>query len=121
MEGIHDGIASDGQRGFLPGRSLLANVIDIEHAMQMGTASDEDPAAIFFDFKAAFPSISHEFITISLKELGLPSFLCNYIDSLYYDNESWVTVGSKRCSKFLVAARIRQGCPLSPLIFALCL
>ena len=111
MEGILGEIISEGQRGFLPGRSLLANVVDIEHAMQVGSVSDEDPAAIFFDFKAAFPSISHDFIAISLKELGLPSFLCNYINSLYYDNESWVTVGNRRFGKFPVAAGIRQGCP----------
>jgi len=119
MEALFEDIISEEQRGFLPGRSLIANVVDIEHSMLLKAAQEEDPAAIFFDFKAAFPSISHELIAVSLKELGVPSFICKYIDMLYYCNESWVMVGNRRFDKFGVKAGIRQGCPLSPLIFAI--
>ena len=48
------------QRGFLKGRSMLANVVDIDvEAMQVSLA-EEYGGLVLFDFKAAFPSMSHD-------------------------------------------------------------
>ena len=49
---------SHSQRGFLPGRSMLAHLVDTDEYMR--TAAYEAPAvgAVFFDFAAAFPSLS---------------------------------------------------------------
>ena len=50
---------SRAQRGFLQGRSMLANVVDVDEAMLQAALSERDPAAVFFDFEAAFPSVDH--------------------------------------------------------------
>ncbi len=49
------GWVSKDQRGFLPGRSMMANVLDLEaHSMRMA-ATRQRSMMILVDFKAAFP------------------------------------------------------------------
>ena len=56
------GWISHEQRGFLGGRSMLTNVIDVEHGSQQAALKEEQGATILLDFKAAFPSLSHGFL-----------------------------------------------------------
>ena len=50
------------QRGFVPGRSMLANVVDVDHAMMRAALCNDAGVAVFFDFNAAFPGVSHDFL-----------------------------------------------------------
>ena len=55
----HDANASQDSQcscGFLFGRSILANTVDIEEISLASAMQDEDPALFLFDFKAASPS-----------------------------------------------------------------
>ncbi len=47
-------MGSPKQRGCLPGRSLLSNVLDIDVDMRLASAGFDAPGAVFFDFAAAF-------------------------------------------------------------------
>ena len=79
---------------------------------------DESPGAIFFDFQAAFPSLSHAFLHSTLRELGLPSTVCRFVESLYWCHGCDLSFGGGLQCGFSIRAGIRQGCPLSPLLFA---
>ena len=50
------------QRGFLPGRSILANVVDVEEAALQSALAHDMPATFLFDFSAAFPSVNQEYV-----------------------------------------------------------
>ena len=52
------GVISDLQRGFLRGRSTLANILDIDFESMRVSVKDERGVIILFGFEAAFPSIS---------------------------------------------------------------
>ena len=52
------GWISSCQRGFLPGGSLLSNVVDVEEQAVRGAMTEQEPGIVLFDFKAAFPSTS---------------------------------------------------------------
>ena len=118
MEPILERWISPMQRGFLSGRSMLPNVIDVEEAMMHTALTEEEGAAISFDFKAAFPSVLHEFI-ISVQHIGIPQFLMTFITALYQDNRCSLIIGGTRHQGFQLLSGIRQGCPLSPLCFAI--
>ena len=53
---------SDMQRGFLKGRSMLHNLIDIDFVSMKVSLKCEHGALLLFDFKAAFPSVAHVFL-----------------------------------------------------------
>ena len=118
IEPILDGHVSESQRGFVGGRSMLANVVDIEESMQVTAWTQETGAAIFFDFAAAFPSVCHSFLREVLESVGIPQHILRFIDVLYHDNRCVIAVGGGRYQGFAQTAGIRQGCPLSPLLFA---
>eukprot|EP00969_Alexandrium_andersonii_P144294 6381431-Alexandrium_andersonii.AAC.1 len=59
---LHDFLekwVSRAQQGFLNGRSMHHNILQAECAMQRYSLQHPRAVAIFFDFKAAFPSVSH--------------------------------------------------------------
>ncbi len=60
------------QRGFLPARSLLSNAIDIEEWMIHTAAAQREGAAVFVDFRAAFPPIAHDCLLEVARDLGIP-------------------------------------------------
>ena len=115
---VEQGISAE-QKGFLPGRSMIENVVDVEERMALRTMHEHPRAAIFFDFKAAFPSIPHEYLEDCLEALGVPRWFRNAVASLYDETRCNISLAGRIFPGFPINAGIRQGCPLSPLLFVL--
>ena len=107
------------QRGFLRGRSMLGNVLDIEWEAMRISLRTESGAILLFDFSAAFPSMAHEYLITVLEALGAPPSAMNVIKALYSCNNCHILTGGCLYEGFAIHAGIRQGCPLSRLLFAL--
>lgn len=74
----------------------------------------------FYDFAAAFPSVSQAFLLDYARHSGLlPSHMVNFVQHLYRQNRCQIAMGGERYDGFNQTAGIRQGCPLSPLLFTL--
>jgi hypothetical protein len=106
------------QRGFLPGRSILANVLDVEEAAAEYYLTDEDPAIFLFDFAAAFPSVHQTYLIRALQHIGLPPSAIAVVRALYDSCRCVVCFAGEKWPGFHQKVGIRQGCPLSPLLFA---
>ena len=109
---------TDRQRGFLPGRSMIANIVDVDEAMLETAIEEEGAYTFFFDFAAAFPSIEPALLHGFFAHLGWPPWLRQFIRALYWNNHCHLVVGGSRFAGFVLSRGIRQGCPLSPLLFA---
>ena len=118
IEPLLEAAVSRWQQGFLAGRSLLKNVVDVDAAMREVALGCDEPAAVFYDFQAAFPSLSHEFLLRMLGGLGLPLTVCRFVECLYWGHGCRLSAGGQLHEGFSIRAGIRQGCPLSPLLFA---
>ena len=81
--------------------------------------TEDAGSAVFLDFRAAFPSVTRSFILSILAHMGLPAELLNIITTLYHNNWCWLVVGGGQHPGFYVESGIRQGCPLSPVLFAI--
>ena len=75
------------RKGFLPGRALLEHVVDVEEQMLKRALADEDCSALFFDFKAAFPSITQHLLWETLELFGFPAAYITAIRRLYANNQ----------------------------------
>ena len=51
---------SSNQRGFLAGRQMMRNLMDIDFAAHKISVLSNTGAILLLDFRAAFPSMSHE-------------------------------------------------------------
>ena len=105
------------QHGFLPRRSMLANVVELEGESMHSSLRHQAPATVLFDFSAAFPSISQKFLFRILEKLGFPRSAVRLIRSLYHEHRGQPVLEGSRGDYFDLTAGIRQGCPLSPLLF----
>lgn len=107
------------QAGFINGRSLLQNVVDVEGQAISNTYDCTSSAILLFDFAAAFPSVARFFIWIALKHIGIPTSVILAIKMLY--NRNYQFIANQRGPRFAFCAYsgVRQGCPLSAIIFIL--
>ena len=75
------------------------------------------PCAIFFDYSAASPSIAREFLWIVMRSIGVPNFVLRALQALYCNNLHFTRGKLGLCFAFCAAAGVRQGGPLSSVIF----
>ena len=65
-------LITEDQRGFIGGRSMLANLVDIDEATVAYSLGSSDAIALFYDFAAAFPSVEHRLLHDYVAALGWP-------------------------------------------------
>src|SRR5207245_2067975 len=69
------------------------------------------------DQEKAYDKILHEYLWKTLEKFGLPISFINTVKSLYRNAESLVIINGEKSSKFRVSRGVRQGDPLSCLLF----
>ena len=68
------------------------------------------------DIKAAFPSVAHQFLFLTLRFLKAPLWFVRFLKALYTNNSAVNFDGQFR---FWILSGVLQGCPLSGSLFAL--
>ena len=91
------------------GRSIVGNLLDLDTSCIETALQHPDGACILFDFKAAFPSVSQEYIRRVLADIGLPACALTLIDSLYDRSNCKLSFQGSHCSGFEMGAGVRQG------------
>ena len=97
---------------------MLHNIIDIDYDAMRISLKHSNGVLILFDFKAAFPSVSHEILIACLKGLGFPEEAMHFIPAMYDNNKCIMKIGGQFFPGCEMKGGVRQGCPLSPLLFA---
>ncbi|CAK0884647.1 unnamed protein product [Prorocentrum cordatum] len=110
------------QRGFIKGRQMLDNIVEVDSNLTIWSAmcGCKNAGSALFDLKAAFPSIHHMFIWACLRALGIPEFVIAAIIALYKDCVMYIVFAGSRKHFILVERGVKQGCPLSGIIFSIC-
>jgi len=133
--------ASKVQRGFVNGRQLVQNVVDLDFASRAGAlryqASIDGysfqndlsivrdgcvgalPVLALFDFASAFPSVAHMWLRAVLVCICVPTGVLCAFDALYANNEAYWPNGGMTTWLFKVVSGVLQGCPLSGSLFVL--
>ena len=78
-----------------------------------------DGAILFLDFTKAFDSVEWEFMYYSMKKFGFNNSIIQWVQTLYTNIKGCILNNGWISSPFDIQRGIRQGCPVSALIFVI--
>uniref|UniRef100_A0A3B3HKX7 Reverse transcriptase domain-containing protein n=1 Tax=Oryzias latipes TaxID=8090 RepID=A0A3B3HKX7_ORYLA len=110
-------IIDESQSAFIKGRHIHHHtrlILDILDYIQI---IPQESLILFLDFFKAFDSLEHAFLFNALKTFGFESKFCNIIKMFYKDISSNIALNRGFSNSFPVNRGVRQGCPISPLLF----
>ena len=117
---MKDIIHSD-QTGFLKGRYIGENIIRLLDIMEYTEAEDIPALLIALDFEKAYDSVEWLYLHKVLEVFNFGNTIINWIKVCYQDILSYVTNNGWISEPFSPGRGVRQGCPLSPYLFTLCI
>jgi exonuclease III len=105
----------------IPGRSITDNLHLVRNIADYCNAKNIPAAVVSFDQEKAFDRVSHDYLIQILQAYGFGESFIRWITLLYTNVESSVIVNGWIGPKFPVTRSVRQGCPLSALLYVLCI
>lgn len=114
---LNDVIGKD-QNGFLPERHLRYNIRSIVNSLHYYHIHKEKKfALITVDMEKAFDSLRWDFLLKVLKEMNIGERFINIIQQIYTRQRAFIWINDQKTQEFEIKRGVRQGCPLSPLLF----
>ena len=105
------------QKAFREGDGLADNVWILQSIINDCKARRRPLCVMFIDVRKAFDPVSHESIVKAPERIGFPPGLVSYIRCLYTNGITQIRVGCLLGSLIQPLRGVRQGDPLSPLLF----
>lgn len=106
---------------FIKSRLAADNVRRLLHIIHMASGTDIPCATLSLDAVKAFDRLEWHYLWSVLECLGLGRDYINMVKVLYANPSAVVMTGGTTSPKFSILRGTRQGCSLSPLLFALSL
>ncbi len=112
-------IISNMQSGFMRGRSIHNNLHLVQDLIDYKDKINDDGIMFFLDFYKAFDTLEHPFVFSALELFGFGKQFRSIISSLYRDTNCSVSLIEGTTSQFNISRGVKQGSPISPLLFIL--
>lgn len=110
-----NGLLPDSQNGFREGRSTIDSIYILNSLIHTTISKPKGKMyALFVDFRTAFDTINRGILWKTLEKIQVPSYMLDTLKRMY-GNVTY-RVGEH---VFKSHTGLKQGCPLSPLLFAL--
>ena len=105
----------------VPGRAIYTLTALTRDVLEYSRTRRANGLLVSLDQDKAFDRAEHGYLFSVLSAFGLPSSSVALFESLYGDMQSELFVNGVLAARFPVTRGVRQGCPLSPLLFVLCI
>lgn len=109
------------QTGFIKSRLASDNVRRLLHIIHATRDSESPCAVLSLDAEKAFDRLEWDYLWMVLEKFGFDLDFIKLTKLLYSNPSAVIVTGHNMSSQFPVSRSCRQGCPFSPLLFALSL
>lgn len=110
-------IISLDQQGYIKNRFIGFNIRQIQDIIDYTDIFEIDGAILFLDFRKAFDTLEWASLLEVIKHFGFKTNFINWVKTLYKDINSCIINNGWKCNMFAISRGVRQGCPLSALLF----
>jgi hypothetical protein len=119
LKGMLPTIIPKNQGGFIKGRHIIENIILVQQAIHSSMQRGEKGMIVKLDLANAFDRVRHVLLFQVMKKYGFNASFIQWIKACI--ETPWIApLVNGRATKFFQATRgIRQGCPLSPMLYAI--
>ena len=112
-------IVGENQYGFIPGRKMGDFIHNIDNITSYLRTFKKSGLLLSVDFEKAFDTISVSFIIKTFKSYGFGNYFIKWLETVLSDRKCCVQNGGYISKAFNMNRGVRQGCPLSPLLFVM--
>jgi hypothetical protein len=114
------GVLVDEQAGFRVNRSTVDQIYALREVIQgRRREKRKDSYCCFLDIKKAYDTVFREGLWRRMREVGVVGKMWRVLKNIYVKVESSVVVNAERTDWFELYTGVRQGCILSPTLFAI--
>lgn len=121
LASIISSLISPYQSGFIPHRFITDNIRLATNIIQDANLSSRKLLMLSLDIHKAFDSVSWNYLSTILQRMGFRDKFLHAYQALYLNPKIRSKILGCSSDFFSIGRGTRQGCPLSPLIFALAL
>lgn len=107
------------QKGFLPYDGVFELNYILQRRLDAARSGGPDLCAAMLDFTNAYGSVTHPALLAALRGAGAGDIFTDLIGDLYTGNRTCIIAAEGVSEPIQILAGLRQGCPLSGLLFNL--
>jgi hypothetical protein len=107
------------QCGFIPGRNGSTHILSLNTFFYDAIKNTNPAYILLLDTAKAFDSIDHDYLFKLMEKINMPTWVLNVIKGLFHDVFVFPALNGPNSVSIPIQRGVKQGCPLSPLLFAL--
>ena len=101
------------------GRTIFSNLQLVRDTLDMIDKTNETGIFVSLDQEKAFDRVDHSFLLRTLAKFGFGPSFCQWVHIFYSNVFSRIIVNNNLSRPIFLGRGVRQGCPLSPLLYVL--
>uniref|UniRef100_A0A3B3HTW8 Reverse transcriptase domain-containing protein n=1 Tax=Oryzias latipes TaxID=8090 RepID=A0A3B3HTW8_ORYLA len=119
LEKVVPSLIHPDQTGFIKGRHSSTNMRRLINLIDYTTTNNREATILSLDAEKAFDRVNWKFLIATLNKFGFGKSFINWIKILYASPNARIRTNDQTSPSFNLQRGTRQGCPLSPSLFAL--
>ena len=117
---VLDTIVDPDQTCSVPGRSIVSNTVLLRDILDYIERTGETAILIGLDQEKAFDRVDRRFLMELLERYGFGDNFCRWVSTLYSGAYMRILINDHLSKEIPLRRGVRQGHPLSPLLYILC-
>ena len=111
-------VVGEEQCGFVRGRSIFDPILTMKSVIRRKKRSNSG-MALLLDMEKAYDRVNFDYLFACLTSFGFPPSWIALLQSIYGVGSSRLLLNGHQSAEIPIGRGVRQGCPLSPLLFSI--